>query len=97
MITVLTMVHSDHAKLLWKRIPQTVKASNPEVGQVWEIGKRLWRRQFTEVYQLIELPTWPSHIAPILACLAGEINLLNMQCTLSLSFSLARALCRTST
>lgn len=42
---------------------------------MWEVGKCLWRRQFTEVYRLIETPTWPPHIAPILGCLTGRVNI----------------------
>lgn len=42
---------------------------------MWEVGKCLWRRQFTEVYRLIETPAWPPHIAPILGCLTGRVNI----------------------
>ena len=63
---------SDHAKLLWKRIPKSVKQSNGEIGELWEIGKRLWRRDFAAVYEPAQNPAWPPHIAPLVASLVGE-------------------------
>ena len=63
---------SDHAKLLWKRIPKAVKQSNGEIGELWEIGKRLWRRDFAAVYEPAQNPAWPPHIAPLVASLVGE-------------------------
>ena len=63
---------SDHAKLLWKRIPETVKQSNGEIAELWVIGKRLWRRDFAAVYEPAQNPAWPPHIAPLMTSLIGE-------------------------
>ena len=73
-------VYSDHAKLLWKRIPGSIKGSNPEIPCVWEVGKRLWRREFSEVYPLIEQRQWPQNIAPILYQLRGIITMFINYC-----------------
>lgn len=64
----------DHAKLLWKRIPGSVKVSSPEIGELWEIGRRLWKRSFSEIYSLIEKGTWPPHIEPLLSQLNGNCS-----------------------
>lgn len=63
---------SDHAKLLWKRIPGAVKSSNPEVTALWEIGKQLWKHEYEGVYPLILQHDWPPHIAPLLQQLKGN-------------------------
>ena len=63
---------SDHAKLLWQRIPKTVKQSNTELGELWEIGKRLWRRDFAAVYALARTPSWPPHLAQLVSTLVGK-------------------------
>ena len=65
-------ISRDHAKLLWQRIPQDLKSSHAEIGQLWEIGKCLWRRDFAAVYDLAKNPTWPEHVAPIVANLIGK-------------------------
>ena len=69
-----TRIHtlSDHAKLLWQRIPSEVKQSNGELGELWEIGKRLWRRDFAGIYELAKNPSWPPHVAPIVSNLVGK-------------------------
>jgi COP9 signalosome complex subunit 8 len=64
----------DHAKLLWKRMPGSVKASNPEIGELWEIGKKLWNKSFPEIYQTIDNTVWPSHIIPLLTQLIDKVR-----------------------
>lgn len=63
--------YRDHAKLLWKRIPGSVKVSNPEIGELWEIGKKLWKREFPDIYPLIDNTVWPPHVVPLLSQLIG--------------------------
>ncbi len=70
-ITLLSPDYSDHAKLLWKRVPGAVKSSNPEIPALWEVGKRLWRREFQEVYPIISGQQWPPNIQPLLHQLQG--------------------------
>jgi len=64
--------YRDHAKLLWQRIPKSVKQSNGEIPELWEIGKRLWRRDFAAIYELAQNPSWPHHLAPLVTSLVGE-------------------------
>ena len=65
-------VHRDHAKLLWQRIPCEVKEANPAIKDLWEIGKKLWKREFAEVYSLALTPSWPTYLEPIITSLVGE-------------------------
>ena len=62
----------DHAKLLWQRIPSEVKDSSPEIKDLWEIGKKLWKREFATVYGLAQSPSWPAHLEPIVTSLIGK-------------------------
>lgn len=71
LLTCSCISFRDHAKLLWKRIPGTVKVNNPEIGDLWEIGRKLWRRSFPEVYSLIKNRTWSPYIVSILTQLNG--------------------------
>lgn len=63
---------SDHAKLLWQRIPKSVKQEHKEISELWEIGKRLWRKEFAAVYELTRNPKWPSHLEPLVTSIVGE-------------------------
>lgn len=74
LIGILSIHCSDHAKLLWQRIPKSVKQSNGEIPELWEIGKRLWRRDFAAIYELAQNPAWPPHIAPLVTSLIGKIQ-----------------------
>ena len=65
---------SDHAKLLWQRIPKTVKQEHRELSELWEIGKRLWRKEFAAIYELTRNPKWPSHIEPLITTIVGKMD-----------------------
>lgn len=68
----LILSPSDHAKLLWQRIPKAVKQEHKEISELWEIGKRLWRKEFAAVYELARNPKWPSHLEPLVTSIVGE-------------------------
>ena len=65
-------VFRDHAKLLWQRIPEEVRLSCPVLGQLWDIGKQLWKKDFPAVYRLVRSVTWPDVVAPLVASLVGK-------------------------
>lgn len=72
-IGMFTHSYRDHAKLLWKRIPPALKLAHPELGRLWEIGKRLWQREFEAVYGLVGDPaTWPEYLLPMVTSLVGK-------------------------
>lgn len=55
------------AKFLWKRIPDQIKQENDELSTVWQVGKLMWKRNYSEIYQVIKSrPTWPNHLRNIM-------------------------------
>ncbi|KAL5489241.1 hypothetical protein EMCRGX_G018311 [Ephydatia muelleri] len=64
----------DHAKLLWQRIPKSIKQSSGEIGDLWEIGKKLWQRDFAAVYPLAHNASWPQYLVPIVTDLVARVR-----------------------
>ncbi|KAG9293057.1 hypothetical protein G9A89_016419 [Geosiphon pyriformis] len=62
--------NSPAARFLWKRIPERVKSSSEELKAVWSVGTALWKRDFANVYGLIETRQWKPLIAPLMTSLA---------------------------
>lgn len=55
------------AKFLWKRIPPEIKEDNDELSIIWLVGKLMWKRNYAEIYGVIEsCPTWPNHLKNIM-------------------------------
>ncbi|XP_074272689.1 COP9 signalosome complex subunit 8 [Silene latifolia] len=52
------------ARFLWKSIPVAVKESQPEVIAVWNIGQKLWTKDYAAVYQALCAFNWSSQIQP---------------------------------
>ena len=44
--------------------------SNAEIGQVWDVGQKVWQRDFPGVYQYLQ-KEWSDPLKPIMAALAG--------------------------
>lgn len=42
---------------------------HPILGQIWEIGKKLWLKERSAVFMLIRTTQWPPSIQPYMACL----------------------------
>ena len=59
------------AKLLWKRIPASVKAQCSELAKLWGLGKLLFVRDRAAVFQTLNATQWNSTVHPIMAALAG--------------------------
>ncbi|XP_065886865.1 COP9 signalosome complex subunit 8-like [Dysidea avara] len=59
----------DHAKLLWERTPPEIKETYTELGGLWEIGKKLWKHEFSEVYQTARKHSWSDAIRPLVSAL----------------------------
>jgi len=58
-----------YAKLLWKRIPSSVKASNPELSRLWEVGRLMFQRRRDEVAKRLQEEEWSSHVVAIMEAL----------------------------
>ncbi|XP_047969412.1 COP9 signalosome complex subunit 8-like [Salvia hispanica] len=46
------------ARFLWKKIPLSVKESQPEVSAAWKIGQRLWIKDYASVHEAIREFIW---------------------------------------
>jgi len=66
----LYLLQSDlaNAKFLWKRIPLTVKSSNPELGQVWVVGQKMWTREYAALYEALKRD-WTEALKPLMDAL----------------------------
>jgi len=53
------------AKFLWKRIPESSKQENLELGKIWEVGKSIWNRENPRVFQTLQTE-WSETIAPLM-------------------------------
>lgn len=55
------------AKFLWKRIPDHIKAENNELSLIWQVGKLMWKKNYSEIYATINsCPVWPNHLKNIM-------------------------------
>ncbi|CAH2012825.1 unnamed protein product [Acanthoscelides obtectus] len=55
-----------NAKYLWKRIPESVKTSAPELKNIWAVGQCMWRRDFPGIYKALNKVTWSDTVADIM-------------------------------
>ncbi|RXN29076.1 COP9 signalosome complex subunit 8 [Labeo rohita] len=72
-LLVLYLLHNDmnNARYLWKRIPQAIKAANPELAAIWAVGQRIWQRDFPGIYTAIAAYQWSENILPVMEALRG--------------------------
>lgn len=54
-----------NAKFLWKRIPQAIKQSHLELGNIWKVGQGLWFKDFPAIYTGLA-QEWPDYIKPVM-------------------------------
>ncbi|KAK3712858.1 hypothetical protein QZH41_019207 [Actinostola sp. cb2023] len=43
-----------NAKFLWKRIPDDVKTSCPELSKLWNLGCNMWKRDYQNIYSSLQ-------------------------------------------
>ncbi|KAL7125093.1 hypothetical protein ABFS83_14G092400 [Erythranthe nasuta] len=55
------------ARFLWKKIPVAVKESQPELQAVWEIGQRVWMKDYGGVHEAIREFSWSAQTQGIVA------------------------------
>ncbi|XP_030758482.1 COP9 signalosome complex subunit 8-like [Sitophilus oryzae] len=55
-----------NAKFLWKRIPSSIKSSNPEIGCIWTVGQHLWKSDFTATYTSLNAVSWSDTVSEIM-------------------------------
>lgn len=65
----LLLNEMDHAKLLWQRLPMETKQTHSELSNLWEIGKKLWKHEFSTIYELVKNFHWPDYLVPLVSAL----------------------------
>ncbi|MEE6522519.1 hypothetical protein FKM82_021098, partial [Ascaphus truei] len=70
-LLALYLLHNDtnNARYLWKRIPSAMRSSSSELGGIWEVGQRIWQRDFPGVYASIAAKPWSENIQPVMEAL----------------------------
>lgn len=61
---------------MWKRIPQNITSSNPEIAAVWAVGQNLWKKDLSGTYQALGAYNWTEPVANIVRALEGKCCLL---------------------
>ncbi|KAJ0181900.1 hypothetical protein K1T71_002622 [Dendrolimus kikuchii] len=63
-----------NAKFLWKRIPQNITSSNPEITAIWAVGQKLWKKDLAGTYQALAAYNWTEPVANIIRALEEKIR-----------------------
>ncbi|KAJ2953679.1 hypothetical protein O0L34_g1296 [Tuta absoluta] len=63
-----------NAKFLWKRIPQNITGSNPEIAAIWAIGQKLWKKDLAGTYQALAAYNWTEPVASIITALEEKVR-----------------------
>lgn len=69
----LTKLSLAEAKFLWKRIPSSVKTGNSELGLIWEVGRKMWVRDYPETYKALQ-KDWTDNIRTYMLTLQATIR-----------------------
>eukprot|EP00249_Psilotum_nudum_P015079 c25155_g2_i1 orf=259-867(-) len=62
------------ARFLWKRIPTSVKQSQPELVAVWKIGQCMWMHDYAGVHEALRGYNWGQDIQPLVAAVAEDYS-----------------------
>ncbi|KAJ7382772.1 COP9 signalosome complex subunit 8 [Desmophyllum pertusum] len=62
-----------NAKFLWKRTPEEIKVSTPELAKLWNVGCHMWKRDFVSIYNSLK-QEWSPTIQPIITALQEKLQ-----------------------
>lgn len=62
-----------NARFLWKRIPNSVKNGNQELGQMHKVYECLWKNEMVDFYKAIEFK-WSPSVAEVMFELKEKVN-----------------------
>lgn len=62
-----------NAKFLWKRTPEEIKVSTPELAKLWNVGSHMWKRDFPSIYTALK-EEWSPAIKPIMTALQEKLQ-----------------------
>lgn len=60
------------ARFLWKRMPLSVKESQPEVVAVWKIGQCMWTHDYAGVHGALHIFNWSPEVQQIITALSDS-------------------------
>lgn len=63
-----------NAKFLWKRIPQNVMSSSPEIVAIWAIGQKLWKKDLPGTYEALAAYSWTEPVSNIIRALEENVR-----------------------
>lgn len=47
--------------------------NHSELSDLWEIGKKLWKHEFSAIYELTKKCHWPDYLVPLVSALVGKL------------------------
>ena len=47
--------------------------NNSELSDLWGIGKKLWKHEFSAIYELAKNSHWPDYLLPLVSALVGKL------------------------
>ncbi|XP_068752314.1 COP9 signalosome complex subunit 8-like [Montipora capricornis] len=62
-----------NAKFLWKRTPDEIKVSTPELAKLWNVGCHMWKRDFPSIYTAMK-EEWSPAVQPIITALQEKLQ-----------------------
>ncbi|XP_005101950.1 COP9 signalosome complex subunit 8 [Aplysia californica] len=62
-----------NAKLLWKRIPPTVKQTSPELTNIWVVGQKMWLRDYAGIYEALQ-KEWSEEVKMIMGAVQESVR-----------------------
>ncbi|XP_015114576.1 COP9 signalosome complex subunit 8 [Diachasma alloeum] len=62
-----------NAKFLWKRIPDNVKSGCQELSQIWNVGQKMWQRDWPAVHTALNLE-WSDDVRHIMHALKESVR-----------------------
>eukprot|EP00243_Klebsormidium_subtile_P011081 TRINITY_DN6122_c0_g1_i2.p1 TRINITY_DN6122_c0_g1~~TRINITY_DN6122_c0_g1_i2.p1 ORF type:complete len:182 (+),score=9.55 TRINITY_DN6122_c0_g1_i2:295-840(+) len=63
------------ARFLWKRIPQPIKLSNPELQAAWRIVQALWQHDRPGVHRALKGYAWTQPAQGLVSAIAEEFGI----------------------
>ncbi|CAM9342388.1 unnamed protein product [Discosporangium mesarthrocarpum] len=63
---LLSLLGSDNARHLWRRLPVFAKEPGGEVASLWEVGKCLWSRDMEGAHAQLRKISWDPSISPVI-------------------------------
>ncbi|XP_049868820.1 COP9 signalosome complex subunit 8 [Pectinophora gossypiella] len=75
-LLAIYLYHNDlcNAKFLWKRIPQNITSSNPEIAAIWAVGQKMWKKDLAGTYQALAAYTWTEPVSNIIRALEEKVR-----------------------